>query len=197
MTKYEPADPFDGILGSSAIGGVLDTALAFLRFPNKPYRTLQSRQRYGPDLPETTLPFDEKTGMVSLGSLRADADASLAGQRILDVLVKVGKPVTERYLEEAGLGKTEVWKPALRKLVDFGTVLRVDQQRRPNPKGGRGNPFHYVPATNPVQQAPGPIEARQRPSKRRRYAQAVLRRRRLARAQQQAHGTKKAAGHGR
>jgi hypothetical protein len=143
--KTERSDPFDAILGSSAIRGKPDTRIAFRNYPGK-YRTLQSEQRYGSALPETTLLYDAKTGMVTAGLLRTAADAAHVEQRILDYLAKVGKPVPEEALEHAALGKTQAWKQALRHLVKFGKVRRVDKHGKPNTRGGQVNPFHYVPA---------------------------------------------------
>src|SRR2546425_6877486 len=142
MGKGERSDPFDAILGSTAILGTVDTALAYRRYEK--YRTLQSRQRYGPDLDEITLPLDPKTGMVSEGPLRTEADAAQAGQHILDALAKAGRPVTEDDLETVIEGRTQVWKKALRRLCESGHIERTDRHGKPNAKGGKGNPFHYA-----------------------------------------------------
>jgi hypothetical protein len=142
MGKGERSDPFDAILGSTAILGTVDTAMAYRRYDR--YRTLQSRQRYGEDLDEITLPFNPKTGMVSDGPRRTEADAAEAGRHILDALARAGRPVTEDYLETVIEGRTQVWKKALRRLCESGEIERTDRQGKPNAKGGKGNPFHYV-----------------------------------------------------
>ncbi len=56
LGKGERADATDSILGSTAFFAAVDTALIMKR--SELYRTLQSRQRYGTDLPETTLEFE-------------------------------------------------------------------------------------------------------------------------------------------
>src|SRR5712692_10214544 len=74
----------DSILGSTAIFGVVDTALIMKKLEG--YRTIQSEQRYGADLEETVLRYDETTRTVTLGDTKEAEDEARLRQAICDYL---------------------------------------------------------------------------------------------------------------
>ncbi len=125
----------DAILGSTAIYGAVDTALILKRTEH--YRTLQSRQRYGPDLlEEIILELDPVTRWVSAGPSRKDADRAKAATAIMDYLKGQREAVEESVIDEAVEGKKAVKVAALRELVARGVVLREGG-------GKRGDPYKY------------------------------------------------------
>jgi hypothetical protein len=63
MRKRKASDPADVILGSTALAAV-DTALIMARTEH--FRTIQTRQRYGQDLPECVLDFNEERRSATL-----------------------------------------------------------------------------------------------------------------------------------
>ena len=111
------------------------TALVMKR--SELYRTLQSRQRYGADLPETTLEFEPVSRKLWLGVEKSEADAHRVAQAILDFLDDCGEPKTEVEVNSAVKGRNDVKRKAIRSLVGEGAVLRSG-------RGTKGDPFKYA-----------------------------------------------------
>lgn len=129
----------DSILGSTALFAAVDTAI-FLRRTER-YRTIRSIQRYGEDLPETVLPFDPQTGMVSLGQTREQDEEIRISEAMLEHLklaedAENGNSLTQPELEDTVEGRILHKRKALKALVDAGKVERVG-------KGVKGEPFRY------------------------------------------------------
>jgi AAA domain len=124
----------DGILGSTAIFGAVDSALLMKR--TEKYRTLSSIQRYGEDLEEITLTLDPVTRNVAAGPPRAEAEIRDAATLILQALHRAKEPLTEAELDGAIECRRQLWKRALRDLVGTDKVLRTG-------RGGKGDPFRY------------------------------------------------------
>lgn len=125
----------DGILGSTAIFGSVDTALLLSR--RDQYRTLRSIQRYGEDLEEVTLTLDPATRIVTVGPSRQEVEGREVAGKIVEFLNGQGEAVTESEINGAVEGRTSVKRQALRQLVVEGTVFRFG-------KGGKGDPFRYT-----------------------------------------------------
>jgi hypothetical protein len=130
----------DSILGSTALFAAVDTAI-FLRRTER-YRTVRSIQRYGEDLPETVLPCDSQTGMVSLGQTREQDEEIRIAETMIEHLsmqaedTEHGRPLTQPELEDAVEGRILYKRKALKALVEAGRVKRIG-------KGTKGDPFRY------------------------------------------------------
>lgn len=137
VTHHSPkraAEGGDGILGSTAIFGAVDTALLLKR--SDAYRTLSSVQRYGPDLEETTLTLDPVTRLVTAGPSRREADQAAAATAILDYLAGQTEAAEEPAIMEAVEGRQADKRRALRALVEEKKVRRTGA-------GVRGDPYRY------------------------------------------------------
>ncbi len=134
LGKGERSEATDGILGSTALFAAVDTALVMKRYEK--YRTLQSRQRYGDDLPETTLEFEVESRTISLGAERSAAETESEGREILQFLQTAGEPKTESEIRDEVKGETKILAHALRELVKQGRVTREGE-------GKRGKPYRY------------------------------------------------------
>lgn len=132
--KGVKADPIDSPLGSTAIGGVVSTLIVLKR--TEAYRTIQTIQRIGQDMPETVLQFDPETKRLSVGGTREDAEIETLSDEILESLRAAGEPKTEPEITEAVEGKTKFVRRALRQLVEQGRVSREGG-------GRRGDPYRY------------------------------------------------------
>jgi len=103
------------------------------------YRTLQTVQRIGEDLPETILQFDAATKRLSLGGSREGCEAANMAEAIVAALD--GKTATEALTEpeigDAVEGKTTLKRKALRDLTRQGKIVRLGT-------GKRGDPFRYA-----------------------------------------------------
>ena len=131
----------DSLLGSTAIFGSVDTLILLKR--HESYRTIESIQRYGNDLPETVLGFDSAQRTVTIGKSKQDADLNNLKEALLDYLATSGEPLTEAVIGEEVEGRTALKRKALRELVAEGAVTRTS-------KGGKGDPFKYSCSHVPV-----------------------------------------------
>ncbi len=140
--KGKKAEAGDSVLGSIAIFGSVDTLLLMKRHEH--YRTIQSIQRYGEDLPETTLCFDMDCRTVTLGKSKLDEDMEGVKKTIFDYLSShKAEPIMEAVIESEVEGRTGLKAKALRELVASGTVIR-------HGKGAKGDPFKYSPFLLPT-----------------------------------------------
>jgi hypothetical protein len=131
--KSARSDPVDAALGSTAFAAAVDTLLVMKR--TERYRTLQTVQRYGEDLPETVLDFDTERRAVSLGAEKCKAEEKRIAGAILECLA-CGNERTEPEIGEAIEGKTTLKRSALRALVSTGKIARTG--------GGKCNdPYRY------------------------------------------------------
>jgi len=132
--KSLKADAIDSPLGSTAIGGVVSTLLVMRR--TETYRTLQSVQRIGSDLPETVLEFDPQTRRLTLGGTRLEAEQGECEEAILEFLGSTGESQNQAQIRDGVQGQTRVIRAALTSLVE---ARRVEKQG----KGTKGQPFLY------------------------------------------------------
>jgi hypothetical protein len=121
----------DGTLGSTAIFGSVDTALTLRR--GERYRTIETQQRYGPDMEPTVLGFDPGTKTVSLGSSRADAEEHRLRNEIVSFFERAPGSATEADVLAAIAGDTGTKRRVLR---DWKTFHRSGS-------GKKGDPFLY------------------------------------------------------
>lgn len=136
-SKLTKTEAIDAPIGSTALSGAVSTLLVMKR--TETYRTLQTVQRIGKDLPETVLHFDAATKRLSLGGSREMCEAANMAESIVAVLD--GKAATEALTEpeigDAVEGKTTLKRKALRDLTRQGKIVRLGT-------GKRGDPFRYA-----------------------------------------------------
>jgi len=132
--KSERSDSLDSVLGSVAVHGSMDCTMLLSRKPE--FRVLESQQRYGADLPPTTLDFDSVTGRLKLGLSVAEIDNAKTADEILDFLSGYDGPVSELEITKAVGRRTQTIRRSLRLLRDAGSILREGS-------GGRNNVYRY------------------------------------------------------
>lgn len=136
--KSERSDSLDAVLGSVAVHGSMDCTLLLSRKPE--FRVLESQQRYGVDLPPTTLDFDAETGNLNLGLPVSEFENAKTSFEILDFLSGCDGPASEQEITEAVGRRTQTVRRSLRQLRDSGSVMRQGS-------GVKGDVFRYhVPA---------------------------------------------------
>ena len=139
----------EGLLGSTAIFGAVDTAIMLTR--HEQVRTIETTQRYGEDLPPTVVLYDRSTGLLTRDRTITDTQRDTLTAKICAVLSH--GPLNEAEIRaQLGGDQTELAK-ALRLLVEHGAVVRSGV-------GRKGSPYHYQPAglTNPPTTMPSPRE---------------------------------------
>jgi predicted ATP-dependent serine protease len=124
----------DAILGSTAIVGTFDTVLVMRR--TEQYRTIETIQRYGTDMEESVLDFDDATRVVTLGELRQVEEQTRVGKSIEEYLNRHKSGATEAAVTEEVGGRAQVRKRSLRRLVEEGRIERTGA-------GTRGDPYNY------------------------------------------------------
>ena len=145
--KQAREDAIDSPLGSTALGGAVNTLFELRRSPETGIRTIRSTQRVGEDLQEMVLRFDADTCLMRLDGTRQQVEVDKLKQMIWAALNDV--EMTEAQLFAAvEHGKTGPKRLALRSLLRDGTVERSGT-------GKKGNPYLYRKACSHV---PGPDE---------------------------------------
>lgn len=95
--KSLKADPIDSPLGSTAIAGAVSTLIVLKR--TEAYRTIQTRQRTGLDVPETILQFDPETKRLDIGGCHSDAERQQCETRIIEFLEGTPSPRPKHRFE--------------------------------------------------------------------------------------------------
>ncbi len=129
MGKME-RDSGDGILGSTAIFGAVDTALIMRRSDTR--RTIESVQRYGSDMPKTVIEYDSDTGELQIGSSIERIETEKAKASIIEYLSVAGDVQESEICKEIG-GNNKWLRKAIRELSDDGTLLREGAGRKGSP----------------------------------------------------------------
>jgi hypothetical protein len=132
--KSAKGDAIDSPLGSTALSAAVSTLIVLKRTDN--YRSVQTVQRIGTDMPETILAFDVDTRELSIGGTRSDVDRDSLAQEIVDYLRSLEGEKTEPEICDAVEGTQALKRRALRSLVERRQVRR-------DGSGTRGNPFRY------------------------------------------------------
>lgn len=132
--KSMKVDAIDSPLGSTAIGGAVSTVFVLKR--TEAYRTIQSVQRVGSDMPEAVLDFDANSRRVSLGGSRLEVDRRECEDAIFLFLQSADGPQTQEQLREGVEGKTKVIRAALTALAESGRVRKIGE-------GKKGKPYLY------------------------------------------------------
>jgi len=135
-SKLAKTEAIDAPIGSTALGGAVSTLLVLKR--TESYRTVQTVQRIGEDLPETVLHFDAASKRLSLGGSRENAEVQDVAAKILTCLDSAR--LTEPEINDAIEGRNSCKRRALRELTEQGKIIRSGS-------GKRGDPYHYEART--------------------------------------------------
>jgi hypothetical protein len=122
----------DGILGSTALFGAVDTALVMRR--KQAGRTLESIQRYGEDIPETVIGFNPETGATAAAGTVAEVETQKARTRIVEVIGEGA--MTQAEIRESVEGQTRYTVAAIQELIQEKILSRSGT-------GKKGDPFRY------------------------------------------------------
>ncbi|MFO0972027.1 MAG: AAA family ATPase [Phycisphaerae bacterium] len=133
----------DAVLGSTAFFGAVDTAL-ILRRRSDGARIIESRQRYGADLPATVLRLDPESRSVESAGGVVENDDAKRQQAIIDALA--GGHLTESEIREAVGGDSRVVRQTLHGLIHDGRIERSGS-------GTRGSPFRYSILDAPMRES--------------------------------------------
>ncbi|MBI5749545.1 MAG: AAA family ATPase [Nitrospinae bacterium] len=131
----------DSVLGSTAIFSSVDTLLIMKR--HEEYRTVSSIQRYGEDLPETTLHFDKDSRTIEIGKPKQEEDIETLKRAILDFLSSQDKPLIKSVIMEEVEERQAIKHKALMELVKNEQVAREGS-------GGKGDPYKYSITLLPI-----------------------------------------------
>src|SRR5262245_42241363 len=124
----------DAVLGSTALFAAVDTLLTMKR--NDKYRTLSTIQRYGTDLDEITLEYNQDTRTLTAGVARAEADLREAEKAVLEFLKTQAEAIDERTIQDAIDGRKGTKSKALRRLAETQRIERTGT-------GKKGDPYLY------------------------------------------------------
>jgi len=133
--KGEASADNDEILGSIAIQGIVDTMIILRRKPH--CRTIRTSQRYGVDLEESSLLFDDETRTPHLAGAVPDFETSRIESAILLTLTGLAEPISREEIEHRVTGRTEILRRALPRLVNARKVIQTGS-------GRRGDPYWYA-----------------------------------------------------
>ena len=133
-------DSEDGILGSTALFGAVDTAI-FLRKDSDGKRSISTTQRYGDSMEPTYIKMLANKSFELLGS-KAEVYESNIDERILECLSK-GR-LTEKEVRDLVKGKTKEVSNRLRSLAQSGAIYKTGT-------GKKNDPFLYeLDASSPL-----------------------------------------------
>jgi len=136
--KAQGVETIEALLGSTALSGAPDTVLVIRRREQE--RTVESVQRYGPDMERQLLELDGD-GRLSLGVSVALAQLQAVEQRIRQLLSD-GVEMTTDELREAADSRKAAVVDALAALMGKGDVGRQGG-------GKKGDPYRYRLASTP------------------------------------------------
>jgi hypothetical protein len=130
-------EAIESVLGSIGIAASFDSIILVKRYEN--YRTIQTVQRYGTDLPETTLEFDEVTRFTSIGKSKYAQDVERLKDVILTYLENLKDSSTEDHIAKSVEGTHGLKRKALRDLLAEGKIERTG-----NVVSGRSVPYLWT-----------------------------------------------------
>jgi len=133
-SKKGDSKGLDTVLGSTGLAGSVDTIVLMGR--TEKFRTIQSIQRVGEEMPETVIEFDPDTRTSSLAGSREEVEIETMKGAIFSFLDGQDIPVRENLINEEVEGTKGYKVKALRALVKEGRVIRSG-------KGRCGNPYLY------------------------------------------------------
>jgi hypothetical protein len=128
-------DGGDDVLGSTAIFGAVDTLVIERKNQKDGMRILHTVQRYGRDLPETSIPLDDITGRIALGSDISEIKTLESRRAVLEFLKGSDGVDQQTVRKEAGVASQHAYQ-ALIGLHKEGVVERLGA-------GRPGDPYLY------------------------------------------------------
>src|SRR6266576_1475437 len=128
-------DGGDDVLGSTAIFGAVDTLVIERKSQKDGTRVLHTVQRYGKDLPETTIPLDEITGRIGLGSTISDIQMLEAQKAVIELLRDSDGLDQQTVRKESGVGSQHAHQALMR--------LHKDRLVERTGLGRPGDPYRY------------------------------------------------------
>jgi hypothetical protein len=134
MGKGLKLDPVDSPLGSTGIAGACSSLIILKR--TEAYRTIQTVQRIGQDMPETVLAFDPDAKRLSVRGTRFEADRGECEVEILEFLSAADASLTQAQIRAGVEGQTRIIRAALTALAESGRVKKSGD-------GTKGKPFLY------------------------------------------------------
>jgi hypothetical protein len=141
-------DGGDDVLGSTAIFGAVDT-LVIMRRVKDDVRVMHTVQRYGKDMTETTVPMDEFTGRISLGSAISEIKMSEAREAVIELLKGADGVDQETVRHETGVASQAAYR-ALMALLKEELVTRSG-------RGRPGDPYRYRLASDTPESSCFPV----------------------------------------
>ena len=132
-------NPFDAILGSTAILASIDSAIYLKRTDESNY--IQTRQRYGQDLESHFLDLDQETRTFQLGTKTSTAKESKLKNQILAFLKEYDSEVPLNDIKENVEGKVNRIISELNTLTKDGIILESG-------RGVKNDPKKYIIAKN-------------------------------------------------
>jgi RecA-family ATPase len=145
LGKAEAADPMDTIMGSTSFRGSVDTILVMKRYVE--YRTIQTEQRIGDDMPETILTWNAEQHAIFRGPNKVIVVKGTVDEKIEIVLRSRKEPMTQDEIRDAGQLNWSELTAGLKRLTDAKRVVRIGS-------GKRGEKFKY----GLRESAPGTLE---------------------------------------
>ncbi len=155
--KKETEDLRDGILGSTAIAGAVDSLLLF-RSQKDGIRTLSTIQRYGDDMPETELCWHAETRSMSIGNTLTEnrqVSAAEIRERIENEMLDFIRENPGRMQSEiidAVHGNGTTRREVFTRIVEADFLVQSGQ-------GVKGSPFRYSIPSFPYMEAPAALVA--------------------------------------
>ncbi len=134
LGKAEAADPMDTIMGSTSFRGSVDTILVMKRYVE--YRTIQTEQRIGDDMPETILSWNAEQRAIYRGPNKVVVVQGTVEEKIEIVLRSRKEPMTQAEIRDAGQLHTSDMTDALKRLTDAKRIGRIGS-------GKRGEKYKY------------------------------------------------------
>jgi len=128
-------DGGDSTLGSTAIFGSVDTSI-ILKSTDDKKRTIETQQRYGTDLKQTLLSFDDDSQKATMGGTKEEDDIQRIEDEILNFLSTKEESVSESVIGDEIEGRTTLKRKALRDLLAKNEIKRIGA-------GKRNDPFLY------------------------------------------------------
>jgi RecA-family ATPase len=122
----------DGILGSTAIHGSVDTALLLTKTSDDE-RWLSTEQRSGPSMSKTRIDLDAETGRAVLRETRTERAQTRIAAAVVNHLKRIDGDVTQDDVFDNVEGKKANVRKALNDLVEDGTIVRTGVGKKSDP----------------------------------------------------------------
>jgi hypothetical protein len=139
--KRKGEDFVENLLGSQALGGAVDSILAYSKNP-KGERVLETAQRYGDSLEPTVLGWNAETHSLSVGATVEE----LAAQRVTSLQATIEREIVTFVAENLGSEQEAIFAGVKHKAVAVRAAFNRIRHTRLEERGtgDKGDPFTYV-----------------------------------------------------